>query len=236
MPHETKMLLAAKPTIAAINEDVNIDNAFSTTNIILQAVENKPNRFTLVILMAIVCLVFVVLIVIAVLIYCNQGKAENAFIVNNIKFPDGINQSIDVDRIVIAPGSSSKIRIKPVLEIVNSNTVTLGGDVDLVEEEEAKAYEVNDEQTPSDGNVLDITEPGGVDFVQGGHQSELRKWLIHDVGLVEYYNNFVMNGYGCLAFVREIVNKSDLIDIGIDVKEHQIRILKEIKKLNVTTK
>ena len=65
---------------------------------------------------------------------------------------------------------------------------------------------------------------------------ELKQWLIDNVKLVQYYDNFILNGCESLLFVKEISDESELIEIGVDIKEHQMIILSEIDKLSITKK
>merc|ERR1712228_470805 len=64
---------------------------------------------------------------------------------------------------------------------------------------------------------------------------ELKQWLMMmkfgEVFCEKYFQAFVVNGYQSLDFIKEIEKKSDLTDIGITLKGHQLKILVEIKKL-----
>ena len=59
----------------------------------------------------------------------------------------------------------------------------------------------------------------------------LKHWLLNVVGLPEYYDAFIQNGYETLELVKEIENKHELNEIGIVYKGHQYTILAEIWKL-----
>eukprot|EP01084_Bolivina_argentea_P091534 164774_1 len=61
---------------------------------------------------------------------------------------------------------------------------------------------------------------------------EIKRWLENVVGLSEYYNNFIENGYQSMQFVKAIENELELREIDILIKEHQTLIMKEIKRLN----
>eukprot|EP01084_Bolivina_argentea_P139236 244949_1 len=60
----------------------------------------------------------------------------------------------------------------------------------------------------------------------------IREWLSSVVGLEQYYDIFIKNGYESLEFIKNIESKGELWDIGIKLKGHQTHILAEIKKLN----
>ena len=61
----------------------------------------------------------------------------------------------------------------------------------------------------------------------------LRLWISDTVGLPQYYPVFLQNGYETLDIVKEITDKQELIDIGINHLQHQYRILAEVCKLNL---
>ena len=62
---------------------------------------------------------------------------------------------------------------------------------------------------------------------------KLRLWISDTVGLPQYYQVFLLNGYETLDFVKEIGDKQELTDIGIDYLEHQYQILAEVYKLKL---
>ena len=59
---------------------------------------------------------------------------------------------------------------------------------------------------------------------------EIMEWL-REVGFEGYYDNFELNGYQSLEFVKEIKGRIELKEIGIDNDGHQMRMLEEIRKL-----
>ena len=65
------------------------------------------------------------------------------------------------------------------------------------------------------------------------HRAEtemLKEWLVSTVRLPQYYNVLVENGYDRLDIVKEIDTEC-LKDIGINLKEHQTKLIAEIKRL-----
>merc|ERR1712156_1058087 len=62
-------------------------------------------------------------------------------------------------------------------------------------------------------------------------KEEIKQWLINDVGLAKYYSTFVSNGYDSLRFILDIDSEKVLEELGIVLKGHKRRILREIEKL-----
>eukprot|EP01084_Bolivina_argentea_P033609 62150_1 len=63
------------------------------------------------------------------------------------------------------------------------------------------------------------------------NENEVQLWLNETVRLPQYYNAFVNNGYTSLHIIKGITSQQDLIDIGIHLKGHQVKIMTEIKLL-----
>eukprot|EP00488_Nonionellina_sp_1-RS-2012_P001327 TRINITY_DN2132_c0_g1_i1.p1 TRINITY_DN2132_c0_g1~~TRINITY_DN2132_c0_g1_i1.p1 ORF type:complete len:263 (-),score=66.92 TRINITY_DN2132_c0_g1_i1:223-1011(-) len=61
--------------------------------------------------------------------------------------------------------------------------------------------------------------------------SSLSEWLTSTVGLAQYLDLFVSNGYDSLEFVTKIKDKSELIEIGIVIPGHRTQIMSEIETL-----
>eukprot|EP01084_Bolivina_argentea_P275751 470349_1 len=88
-----------------------------------------------------------------------------------------------------------------------------------------------------DGTSEDIT-PGNLNVSStpkddvNFEQMELKLWLKHvKVDFEMYYDVFVTNGYESIKFIKELSDVSELKDIGIEVKEHQIELMKAIDEL-----
>eukprot|EP01083_Nonionella_stella_P267681 904363_1 len=64
----------------------------------------------------------------------------------------------------------------------------------------------------------------------------IKRWLMDIVKLAQYYSLFVGNGYDTLRCVAAMKDKSELQEIRITLPGHQTRIIREIKRLNQTTK
>ena len=60
----------------------------------------------------------------------------------------------------------------------------------------------------------------------------VKQWLSEKVGLPQYSDLFVQNGYESLEFIKAITNKEQLSDIGIVLKGHQTVIMAKIQELN----
>eukprot|EP01084_Bolivina_argentea_P049736 91472_1 len=56
---------------------------------------------------------------------------------------------------------------------------------------------------------------------------EIRLWL-DSIGFSMYYDILVQNGFDSMESIQEITDKNDLNDIGITLKVHQTRIIKQI--------
>eukprot|EP01083_Nonionella_stella_P086947 241725_1 len=68
--------------------------------------------------------------------------------------------------------------------------------------------------------------------VKKRHESnalEVRFWLQQDIQLPQYFDVFINNGYESMLIIKEIVDVSDLKEIGIESSQHQIVILKGIQ-------
>ena len=63
----------------------------------------------------------------------------------------------------------------------------------------------------------------------------LEQWLVNNVRLPQYYDNFVKNGYVSMDFITVIKNQEDLEEIGIVLKAHQLKILTEIERVKRKT-
>eukprot|EP01083_Nonionella_stella_P176709 618982_1 len=59
---------------------------------------------------------------------------------------------------------------------------------------------------------------------------ELQTWLQNEVGLSQYLEVLVSNGYESMQIVKDISNSTELKDIGIESKQHQMIIMEEIHK------
>ena len=62
--------------------------------------------------------------------------------------------------------------------------------------------------------------------------TEVRVWLGEIVGLSQYVNEFLLNGYDSLDMIKEINEDDQLKEIEIYDKDHRNKILREIGKLN----
>eukprot|EP01083_Nonionella_stella_P180633 644594_1 len=58
-----------------------------------------------------------------------------------------------------------------------------------------------------------------------------RHWMKNTVGFPQYVDNFVLNGYDSFQIVMDIEDTQALVDIGITLKGHQQRIIKQISLL-----
>eukprot|EP01083_Nonionella_stella_P043334 116909_1 len=96
--------------------------------------------------------------------------------------------------------------------------------VEMISEREPVHLDIQPAVREND-NKQPIKEPVQKDI------TELIEWLTSKVKLHQYVSNFVDNGYETLEFVCDISNAEDLQDIGVTLKEHQMRILTQIKRL-----
>lgn len=60
---------------------------------------------------------------------------------------------------------------------------------------------------------------------------ELKNWLIDTVGLPQYIDTFINNGFEDLSFFNHDLKEQDLKDVGIKLKGHRMKIISEIRKL-----
>jgi len=66
-------------------------------------------------------------------------------------------------------------------------------------------------------------------YIRDQHELHaVEKWLRETVGLSQYYNNFVVNGYERMDYIQEIKEAEQLSEIGIMDKSQQERILSAI--------
>ena len=61
----------------------------------------------------------------------------------------------------------------------------------------------------------------------------MKFWLEHTVGLPQYYELLIGNGYESLGFVKEIDSRDQLKEIGIILTEHQTKLLSDIEPLKL---
>eukprot|EP01083_Nonionella_stella_P317896 1159469_1 len=64
----------------------------------------------------------------------------------------------------------------------------------------------------------------------GEGNDEVRQWL-ETIEFSQYYDNFVKNGMNDLELIKTIENKDDLAYLGIELKGHQIAMMKKINEL-----
>eukprot|EP01083_Nonionella_stella_P118452 353621_1 len=62
----------------------------------------------------------------------------------------------------------------------------------------------------------------------------VKEWL-NDIGMGQYYDCMISNGYDTMDIIKEIKTKNDLEEIGIDLKSHQALILSQASKLRTDT-
>eukprot|EP01084_Bolivina_argentea_P100839 180912_1 len=62
----------------------------------------------------------------------------------------------------------------------------------------------------------------------------LKMWL-NNIGLTQYYNLLVQNGFENISYLTSGLQEKDLIEIGIHLKGHRLKLLSEIKKLQQNT-
>jgi len=74
-------------------------------------------------------------------------------------------------------------------------------------------------------NVAYMTQQTRIDFV------DLASWFETEVGLPQYYNAFVLNGYGTMATLLTIRDKEELKRIGVPLLGHQTKIMGDIRRL-----
>ena len=60
---------------------------------------------------------------------------------------------------------------------------------------------------------------------------KVKFWLSSTVGLPRYYPDFVENGFNSLDMIKEINNENDLMEIGITMKAHKLKIMNKINQL-----
>ena len=67
-------------------------------------------------------------------------------------------------------------------------------------------------------------------------QAQLEEIMILTrIGLVQYYENFIENGYDCMEFMQEIKDEGGLMEIGINNGHHRSLILSEIDMYRMYT-
>eukprot|EP01084_Bolivina_argentea_P201001 343620_1 len=64
-----------------------------------------------------------------------------------------------------------------------------------------------------------------------GQRAELKEWMVEKVKLPQYYDVFVANGYETLDIVQDIADVNELKEIGITLKGHTLKLIKEVKRL-----
>eukprot|EP01083_Nonionella_stella_P034409 94183_1 len=79
-------------------------------------------------------------------------------------------------------------------------------------------------------------EPRSAGHDGAGSHDWMQLWLDESVGLPQYVDNFVQNGYSDVDTVSSITDKQQLIEIGIHKRGHQTLLMAEIEKLKPTNK
>eukprot|EP01084_Bolivina_argentea_P271468 461926_1 len=91
--------------------------------------------------------------------------------------------------------------------------------------------ETNSKKTDTLQTIKTPTDAGDNDIeIQSKEHELIKDWLVQ-IQLVEYFKNFTEYGYESLEFIAQIKEKQELIDIDIQVEEHQNTFLEEIEKL-----
>lgn len=85
-------------------------------------------------------------------------------------------------------------------------------------------------QQPSDEPLNENEQEDGDDN-EMQRKEELKQWLIDSVQLPKYYSAFVANGYDSLKFIQDIQREEELEELGIVLRGHKRRIMREIEKL-----
>ena len=70
----------------------------------------------------------------------------------------------------------------------------------------------------------------GVPFLEHQSNKVVKTWL-KEIKLDQYYDTFVENGFVSLDLIKNIEDKHTLIDMGIVLRAHQLKLLKEIQSL-----
>eukprot|EP01083_Nonionella_stella_P269769 913033_1 len=102
---------------------------------------------------------------------------------------------------------------------VNSNAEP--GSAPLSQVVSVVAHGMNDNRTTTKGD-----EPRTED-----ERELLKDWLSQKVRLPQYYDALVDNGYDTLDIIKEITDEKELTAIGIDLKGHVMKLMKEIQRL-----
>eukprot|EP01083_Nonionella_stella_P103702 296410_1 len=122
---------------------------------------------------------------------------------------------------------------------VPSHSVFVDDDNDMkVNEHVVQISDVSEEpiQEKVQEPWVQATDPGiqideRMKIRQEKQREQLEQWLTNSVKLAKYYELFVQNGYDSLAIIKEIADVDELAEIGIELKGHKIKIMKEIERL-----
>jgi len=88
----------------------------------------------------------------------------------------------------------------------------------------------NDEKVPLKEAEKPQTTP------LSAESAKVKAWLTDTVGLPQYADHFICNGYDSFDFVMDLTDNAELAEIGIILKGHQSRLLKQIALLRNQTK
>eukprot|EP01083_Nonionella_stella_P094880 266312_1 len=85
-----------------------------------------------------------------------------------------------------------------------------------------------------DAEEAQDSEPRSIECITVGLSDKalLKEWLTQKVRLSQYYDAFAENGYETLDMVKEITDEEELKAIGITLKGHVLKLMKEIRRLN----
>eukprot|EP01084_Bolivina_argentea_P184865 318833_1 len=96
--------------------------------------------------------------------------------------------------------------------IVEINVIT--NEIEIIDDEDEKNVEIQN-ISPQKNQMI----------------QEYKAWFDDVLGLPQYYELFIHEGYENLNYLDDDIDEQELIDIGINKKPHRTRLLKEIKKL-----
>eukprot|EP01083_Nonionella_stella_P103703 296411_1 len=207
--------------------------AIASTNTLTQTVDvDVDNRdgirtILLVFINAMICILCVCALYLATAIY--KHKTNN-------------KAAMDGDPGADVKASSLIINARPVIQLQLMERDRVASHSLYMDDE--NAVKVNDDvvqvsdvmSEEQKGEKVQVTDPGiqideRMKIRQEKQREQLEQWLTGTVKLPKYYQMFVQNGYDSLAIVKEVTDVNELAQIGIELKGHKVKIMKEIERL-----
>eukprot|EP01084_Bolivina_argentea_P058568 106950_1 len=223
------------PTQADLSGSINHPLLTYSTEIEIKSIRKpETDNSGLIVIYVLAALVLCCIIVFIMFVVTRKIKDKNVSKSNETQLSNTGTVGMDMTRVNSASSMKSSLDNK-----VKNDFNLQDNDVEISPGNEAQLSNVTRVNSDSSmkstlGNEINVhvTQGGPTSMLQSDGINNLKNWLI-TIGLPQYLEYFVSNGYESMEFVKEIVTEEQLYDIGIVKKDHQVKILAEIKRLDM---